>query len=131
MIEGRFPLDDLVALLRFSTAEIDRVTLVRPARSHRPSDDEARRILRVSAKSWRRYHVDGLTMDQAERLAQRAGRHPAEVWTDWYASMADHLVECAGCGSLFLPNAARASHAFCHRDCRRATSRRRTAQVVA
>lgn len=81
---ARFPVADLVALMRLPTERIDRATRFNPWRSHRPTDSEARVMLAVSGSMWLRYKAEGLTPDQAERLAVRCGFHPAEVWPDWY-----------------------------------------------
>jgi hypothetical protein len=121
MGDRRYPLADLLALLR-------------GADGGRLSDDQARRTLNVSGAAWRRHHADGLAVDQAERLATRAGRHPSEVWPTW---VDDELAElgrrCAECGETFIP--WRKDQRFCPAPARcrvrwhnRATKRRRYAR---
>jgi lambda repressor-like predicted transcriptional regulator len=38
-------------------------------------------IERTQLARWRR---DGVPLDSADRVAIAVGRHPAEVWPDWY-----------------------------------------------
>jgi hypothetical protein len=40
------------------------------------------RFLRVGGHRWTEYVESGLTIEQADRLAVRAGMHPSEVWGD-------------------------------------------------
>lgn len=50
------------------------------------------RALRVSTKTLAEYRRFGLNAEQADRLACRIGKHPAEVWgQEWFA--ADDLEE--------------------------------------
>lgn len=46
---------------------------------------KAVRGLSISGASFNRYTEHGLTPEQADRLACRAGFHPAEVWPEWAA----------------------------------------------
>lgn len=57
----RYPIADLIAMMRCD------------------SEDQARRTLRIGAQ-YHRIVDEGLTLDQAERYAERAGFHPYEVW---------------------------------------------------
>lgn len=41
--------------------------------------------LRTRQSTISRAAVDGFTIDQADRFACAIGRHPANVWPDWYA----------------------------------------------
>lgn len=83
----RYPLHDLTRLIRFTPDELDAIGEIKLGRDNlpslRPSDNKIRERLAVSATAWRRYKTEGLTFDQADRLATRAGFHPANVWTDW------------------------------------------------
>lgn len=113
----RYPLADLVELLRLSADDIDRTTSKDVTRSHRPSDNQARTMLAVGGTTWRNYRNDGLTAPQAERLAERAGFHPAEIWPTWYDDeFAELAAPCAECGDLFIPNLERRQR-FCSRRC--------------
>lgn len=57
----RYPIGDLFAMMR-------------------SSDDDCRRQLALSGSSYGLAVQWGLTFDQAERYAERAGFHPYEVW---------------------------------------------------
>lgn len=60
----------------------------------------------------------GLTHEQADRWAARAGFNPAEVWLSWIDDeFADLAVECAerSCSTRFLPTSSR--HRFCSTRC--------------
>ena len=37
----------------------------------------------MTARTIQRYKTDGLTHNQADRIAVALGRHPSELWTDW------------------------------------------------
>lgn len=106
MSDRRYPLGDLVALVRLS-------------------DDEARRSLRINGTRWKLLHADGLNPDQAERFATRAGFHPAEVWPTWHDDeLADLSAVCPECGDTFIPNRERRQK-FCSRRCGTAEASRR------
>ncbi len=44
------------------------------------TDDDKRRHLAISGGAYGAMRLHGLTLDQAERYAERAGLHPYEVW---------------------------------------------------
>ena len=48
-----------------------------------PTVGPGSRTLGISGESFKRYQANGLTAEQADRLAVRAGFHPLEVWPDW------------------------------------------------
>lgn len=48
------------------------------------SPRQAQVILSSSGEAMKRYTERGLTAEQADRLACRAGFHPAEVWPSWW-----------------------------------------------
>lgn len=114
----RYPLADLVALLRLSDEAVDRAAMSNPSGDHRPSDNQARRLLNVGGSRWATMHRDGLTPDVAERLATQTGRHPAEVWPTWYDDeIAEHTRECAECGGPFQPAPRATRQKFCSVPC--------------
>lgn len=126
MGERRYPLADLVALMRLPAEQLDRSSEANPFRSHRPSDNEARRILDIGGSRWRTLHRDGLTPDQAERYAARVGFHPCDVWPTWYDDEFDELaLTCAAdrCEVRFIPT--RRGHVCCSPEC----SKRRHART--
>jgi len=43
-------------------------------------------VLHISGMTYKRYREKGLTDELADRLAVRAGYHPAEVWPEWAAA---------------------------------------------
>lgn len=51
---------------------------------HAESNAALARMLGVGNRSVTRWQHDGLGVDTADVLAVRLGRHPAEVWPDWY-----------------------------------------------
>lgn len=92
--------------------------------------NEARTATRLNASTFRRAEVEGLTLEQADRLAGRAGRHPTEVWPCWsdiaHAAVA---VVCAagGCDASFVPypSGRGSTRTFCSNTCRARESMRR------
>lgn len=42
------------------------------------------RALHISGATFRRLRNEGLSVNQADRLACRAGLHPGEVWPEWW-----------------------------------------------
>ena len=60
----------------FSLAELEEI--LRPT-----SANDLARMLDTNGVSVRRWRRTGLTADQADTLAVRAGLHPAEVWPGW------------------------------------------------
>jgi len=77
------------------------------------------RALGVSGSTMQDYRHRGLTERVADRLAVRAGFHPAEVWPDWGHRVCDNEL----CGATFLPE--RNGQRFCTPICRRRTASRR------
>lgn len=66
-MNGRFDLQPLAALLGATCdSEIAHAT------------DTCRRTVQ-------RWKHDGMSADQADRAAIRAGYHPANIWPDWYS----------------------------------------------
>lgn len=125
MTDRRYPLEDLVALLRLGAEKLDRSSAANPFRVHIPSDNEARQMLGLSGSTWARHKTQGLDVDRAEQLAHRAGRHPAEVWPTWYDDqLAEHQIPCPECGQMFVPNTARGQK-YCHTRCKQLATQRR------
>lgn len=70
---------------------------------------------------WR--HRDGLSCDEADTWAARAGFHPSEVWPAWWsgltgAALANACRERCGCGAVYDRTDARGwrYHSGCLRD---------------
>lgn len=59
--------------LPFPPLEVEARKLGRPSQ-----------VLRLNGTDLVRLRRDGLTIDQADRLANRVGLHPANIWPDWY-----------------------------------------------
>jgi hypothetical protein len=81
--------------------------------------------LGVSGSTAKQYRTEGVSGRVADRLAVRAGFHPAEVWPEW----TDHqieaaMVECAAddCADRFLP--ANSRHRYCSHRCQSRTAAR-------
>ena len=83
--------------------------------------------LGVSGSTLKKYRDDGVSERVADRLAVRAGFHPAEVWPEFAdAGIADAERSCADCGESFLP--VNSLHRFCSRPCYRRHHRRANVQ---
>jgi len=63
--QPRVSLEPLVALCGGNVSELSRAV----------------RVGRTQLAHWRR---NGVPVDSADRLACSLGRHPAEVWPEWY-----------------------------------------------
>lgn len=75
--------------------------------------------LGVSGSTFQKYRDEGMLERSAERLAVRAGWHPAEVWGDWLDDqIADCSRACDRCGESFVP--WRRDQRFCSQPCNRA-----------
>lgn len=72
------------------------------AKMGNPTAGPASRALGISGDSFKRYQANGLTEDQADRLAVRAGFHPLEVWDDWDTAV-EYVPDaiCPECGEGF------------------------------
>lgn len=87
--------------------------------AHMPgSDDDCRRRLSISGSAYGNMVQHGLTFDQAERYAERAGLLPYEVWPE----MVDELIDleskvCAApsCDNRFVPDNPR--RIYCCQRC--------------
>jgi hypothetical protein len=49
-----------------------------------PSFGDAADLLGVNVRHLARWKGRGITIDQADALACRAGLHPGEVWPEWW-----------------------------------------------
>lgn len=47
------------------------------------------RALGVDRAQVARWRSDGVPIESADRIAVAVGRHPAEVWPEWYDLLAD------------------------------------------
>ena len=79
-----------VRLLGLQVEEESRVVTTYPfaallEKAGLETTSKAVRGLSISGEAFKRYTEHGLTADQADRLACRAGFHPAEVWSEWAA----------------------------------------------
>lgn len=97
---------------------IPLVSIHGPART---AEASAARELGISGRTAQQYRREGMSAVVAERMALKAGWHPANIWPDWYDS---ELVECAdrSCSVQFVP--ARANHRFCSPLCCQRTLKR-------
>lgn len=87
---------------------------------------ELGRRLGVSGSTWRNYRDRGVSFDVADRLATRAGFHPANVWPEWTDALVEGCEQpCAApdCDVRFVPT--RAGHVYCSATCRRRIAKRR------
>lgn len=76
--------------------------------------NESARTLGVSGSTWQNYMCHGVNREAAERIADKLGVHPYELWPD----MVDHdagVKPCEECGQPFIPNTTR--QRFCDRNC--------------
>ena len=111
MSDRRYPVEPLCALMRLAPS----TALVR---------------LGVSGSTMQKYRDEGVSARVADRLAVRAGYHPAEVWPEWVDEQIEATkVECAAedCAERFLPSNAK--HRYCSGRCRARISSRRRTQV--
>lgn len=46
--------------------------------------DQLRRELAINGPTWHRMQAHGMTVAQADRYAVRLGRHPCEIWDNWW-----------------------------------------------
>lgn len=73
--------------------------------------------LNVHGSTFKEYRDRGMSPRVADRLATKAGYHPAEVWPTWVAdALEDHGRDCKECGTRFLP--AKGHQVFCDGPCR-------------
>lgn len=78
----------------------------------------ALRQLGVSAKDVRDFRSRGMTARVAERLADKAGFNPYEVWPTWNADIAIAPLVCKFCGKEFFPAQRQPSQVYCSAQCR-------------
>jgi lambda repressor-like predicted transcriptional regulator/DNA-directed RNA polymerase subunit RPC12/RpoP len=77
--------------------------------------DQSARKLGVSGRTWQGYMCHGVGREAAERIANRLGVHPYELWPD----MIDHdagAKPCEECGKPFIPT--RSTQRMCSPRCR-------------
>lgn len=82
------------------------------------SENQAIRQLGVSGSSLKAARTLGLVPKAADRLAVKAGLHPASVWPSWVddgIAMASRA--CDECSTPFLPRTR--THRFCRSECGR------------
>ena len=117
MDRRRYPLEPLAGLMGTTLAD-------------------ACRHLGVSGSVQKEYRERGVTAKVADRLAAKAGFHPAVVWPEWLDDqIAAAEVECADekCDQRFVPR--QRTYRYCSPQCRqraagRASMRRRRADPV-
>lgn len=81
------------------------------------SENQAVMTLGVNGRMGQLYRHQGMSERVAERLAVKAGFHPAEVWPEWLDhSIEAAKVECPVCLVMFLPS--RRTHRVCSQNCR-------------
>lgn len=104
----RYPLSTLLDMMGYDTI-------------HRAAD-----ALGVSGTTYAQYSCHGISERTADRLAIRAGFHPAEVWPE----LADHQITAAsrpctrpGCTNTFVPS--RRDQKYCGLACRRHVAQKR------
>jgi hypothetical protein len=90
-----------------------------PLKGHAPTHWELCQVLRISKQSANAFTQHGITLEQAERFADRIQIHPYELWPE----MADHIVEAMtkvcvadGCNETFEPKTKR--RLYCSPRCR-------------
>lgn len=90
------------------------------------SVNKAAEALGVSGTTYVRYSCHGVTERTADRLAVRAGFHPAEVWpelTDHQINAASRVCARPNCTTMFVPN--RSDQKYCDAPCRRHMAEKR------
>lgn len=90
------------------------------------SEDKAYKALGINrkTKTVRRIRGEGMTADEADRFAVKAGFMPWEIWPDWTVELTGvGMVPCGSCGELF--DAYRPGHRYCSTTCRRREQQRR------
>lgn len=87
--------------------------------------------LQVSGKQWRTYLNEGLTEEQADRLAVRMQFLPSEIWPEWADNLSSSAVLCDECGEPYAPRQAnqRFCSAICGRRARDRVQKRRRYQT--
>lgn len=88
------------------------------------------RMLGLSGSTWKQYRDEGVTERVADRLACKAGLHPAMVWPTWVDDLiAAFTRECEahGCTAGFVPG--QPSQRFCSEACRNRAKRRRHYEI--
>jgi lambda repressor-like predicted transcriptional regulator len=70
----------------------------------------------------------GVTALVADRLAIKAGLHPAEIWPTWWDDTPPSPGKpCEECGTEFQPT--RAGHRYCRKTCSQVAAQRRRRQT--
>lgn len=77
---------------------------------------EVGRRLGVSGTTWKQYRDQGVSELVADRLATRAGLHPAVVWPEWMDDQIDEVGRECWCGTRFVPKRSHQRH--CSPTCR-------------
>lgn len=81
------------------------------------------RAFGVSGRTWQNYMCHGVGREQAERIAERLGVHPYELWPELIDYDAGAR-PCKVCDGLFVP--VRCDQVYCGAACRkRAQNQRR------
>lgn len=91
------------------------------------SDSQVTRRLRMSGASLNRYRAEGVSEQQAEALALRAGFHPFNVWPELTAARCESMErECAApdCDVRFV-RAFQSRRIWCHPRCKWRTDARK------
>lgn len=80
----------------------------------------------LSGSTWKRYRDEGVSELVADRLACKAGLHPATVWPEWVDDLIatyKRTCEAHGCTAEFVPE--QGTQRFCSDGCRNRAKRRR------
>lgn len=131
-------MDDALAFGEGPSATPRRYRLQPLAQMAGMTDREALLALKVSGTTYQKYRDEGLSRDVADRMAERLGFHPYEVWPDMVEDDLEDLADlppegqqCAawGCPEWFIPSRVGGSKRwpprFCSTRCRNRDKRRR------
>jgi hypothetical protein len=91
-----------------------------PLLDHKPAEHslkEFRAVLGVSGTQWAAYQAHGLAWRTADRLAHKAGRHPVEIWPNWYTQALHDAPRCDECGAETDPLVTHGPGEICARCC--------------
>ena len=100
-------------------AEPTRYPLAPLLRAARLTQREACDQWAISGAMWGHYSLHGLSDDQAERLAIRAGFHPFTIWPQMRDDRIDNEKSVCRCGAKFWPKPDRAFQEHCTPACSR------------
>jgi hypothetical protein len=85
--------------------------------------NQSARTLNVSGSTWQDYMCHGIGREAAERIANKLGVHPYELWPEMIDDDAG-IRPCVECGSPFIPG--RPHQTYCGVLCRHRSNGRRS-----